>query len=105
MTEVNEKEAFSAGYEAGWKARSEYSRDYRKAQSGTSFGLALMLIGVTCVICIIIAAFVYAPPISKVVAPLLIFGVPTVAGYFIDKLETNSYNKRLAEFKEKWGND
>ena len=97
---------FREGYRAGWKARGEYIRDFHKSISGTSFGIALMVLG----------ALVFAALLSTVITiPFATFniavGIQTllvavcigVAGYFIDRAETKSYKKRQAEFKEKWG--
>lgn len=99
---------FHEGYRAGWKARGEYIRDYREAQSGSSFGIAFMVLG----------ALVFAALLSTLITiPFTTFniavGIQTllvavgigIAGYFIDRAETKSYKKRQAEFKEKWGND
>lgn len=95
--------SFSDGYKAGWKARGEYIRDYRNANNGSAIGLGLMLVGAMAFSCIGVAAIMYAPPLLEAIIPLLISLGIGVAGYFINKLETKSYQKRQAEFKEKWG--
>jgi hypothetical protein len=95
--------AFSDGYKAGWKARGEYIRDYRDSHSGTSFGLALMMIGGLALACIIVAAIAYAAPIAKFVPTALFIVIPMIAGYFIDKFENKNYAKKQKVFKEKWG--
>jgi hypothetical protein len=103
MTEVNEKEAFSAGYEAGWKARGEYIQDYRKAQSGSSFGLALMLIGGMSLIMFVSMPFIMSVIIERVITASLVAVLIIAGGYFINKAENKSYNKKQNDFSEKWG--
>jgi uncharacterized protein YqhQ len=100
---TSEKEAFSAGYEAGWKARGEYIRDCRNARSGTGFGLALMLIGGMFFAAFAFTSFFMAVVIERVVVAAMISLAVAAVGYFINKLESKSYNKKQAEFKDKWG--
>jgi Na+/proline symporter len=95
--------AFSDGYKAGWKARGEYILDYRNANTGIAVGLALMLMGAMAFSFIGVAAIAYAPPLSEAIIPLLVSLGIGVAGYFINRLEAKSYQKRQDQFKEKWG--
>jgi uncharacterized protein YqhQ len=103
MTDTSEKEAFSDGYEAGWSDRAEYIRDCRNARSGTGFGLMLMLAGGMVFAAFALTPFFVAVVIERVVVAAMISLAVAAVGYFINKLESKSYNKRQAEFKAKWG--
>jgi uncharacterized protein YqhQ len=90
-------------YRAGWSDRAEYIRDYRNAQSGTGFGLMLMLAGGMVFAAFALTPFFMAVVIERVVVAAMISLAVAAVGYFINKLESKSYNKRQAEFKAKWG--
>jgi len=100
---TSEKEAFSAGYEAGWKARGEYIRDCRNARSGTGFGIALMMLGGMTLVMFLVMPFIMTVVIERVITASLVALSVMIVGYFINKLESESYNKKQAEFKDKWG--
>ncbi len=103
QTEATQKEAFSAGYEAGWKARGEYIRDYRNSLSGTSLGLGIMMIaGLMGLMFIMTSIFMPVVPERAVIAVLVSVGF-FVLGWYINKKEDVSFKKKQAEFKDKWG--
>ena len=99
--------AWLNGYDAGWKARGEYIRDYQEANSNTSLGLVFMIFGIgMCLAVITIAVITPAAALNVTNFFILIgiFGVISVAGYFINRVETVSAAKRKAAFLDKWGN-
>lgn len=91
------------GFREGWNSRAEYIRDYRNAHSGTGLGIVLMIVSVTTLLCIVGLAFF--APVHNIGALQIsaIFAVVGIAGYFVNRFESKSYNKRLTEFREKWG--
>lgn len=104
MTSKDElKEAFSAGYQSGWKARGEYITDYRNSITGTSIGMALMMLSGMVFVIFALTPFFYAVVAERIITMLLVTALMFVAGYFINKAETKSYAKKQTEFKEKWG--
>lgn len=101
--EDSQREAFSAGYKAGWKARGEYIRDYRNSLTGSSFGLGLMFLGGAMLVTVVLLGIINAISVIDLIIPLSIVTGIAAIGTYIDKLENASLAKKQAEFKEKWG--
>lgn len=97
---------YHTGFLDGWKARQIYIDDWRKVTSSqTSGGAALMLAGLLVMFSII--GIVIAMPGNVVYANLILMFLGSnaimIAGYFINRSETKSHQKRMTAFREKWG--
>jgi hypothetical protein len=106
MSSTLEKEAFSAGYKAGWKSRGDFIEDYRNAHSGTSFGVAMIALGLAIIVSLLLMPVIFVEvsfSLSAIIWPVLISAGVSTLGYFINKIEAKRYNAKVTDFNEKWG--